>query len=224
LGAKDLCRALLTQSLPADPELAEHLRRTIDSIVTEIYIFVCCFSEEGDLLSQWRAYCPQGGGVSLGFDPIELRDIASGQGFTLVKCIYDESRAIALLNAIIQDAVVSRQAGTPLEKISQSFLGWFFQIAPAIKNRSFWEEREWRLVSLPKWTSDQRVRYREGDTLITPYFEVDLAVEGKRMQLMEAYTGPTRYADIAPTTISNLLRSQLVDCRQVNPTRSSFRI
>lgn len=89
-----------------------------------------------------------------------------------MKCIYDESRAIALLNAIIQDAVVSRQAGTPLEKISQSFLGWFFQIAPAIKNRSFWEEREWRLVSLPKWTRDQRVRYREGDTLITPYFEV----------------------------------------------------
>ena len=149
LGAKDLCRALLTQSLSADPELAEHLRRTIDSIVTEIYIFVCCFSEEGDLLSQWRAYCPQGGGVSLGFDPIELRDIASGQGFTLVKCIYDESRAIALLNAIIQDAVVSRQAGTPLEKISQSFLGWFFQIAPAIKNRSFWEEREWRLLPSP---------------------------------------------------------------------------
>ena len=36
------------------------------SVISKEYQFISSFSEEGDLLSQWRAYCPKGG-VSLGF-------------------------------------------------------------------------------------------------------------------------------------------------------------
>jgi hypothetical protein len=199
------------------------LKQALESIA-HVYIYVCCFSQEGDLLSQWRAYCRDGGGVSLGFDPIELRGIAAAQGFTLVKCIYDERQAIALINGLIQDAVVARRAGIPLDKISETFIGLFLQIAPAIKHGSFWEEREWRLVSSPKRMDDPRGRYREGDTLITPFFDLGLVPAGGRMRLVEAYIGPTRHADtIATTAIGNFLRSQQVDCRVVRPTRTPFR-
>lgn len=46
-------------------------------------IFCCSFSEEDNLLSQWRGYCPKIGGVSLGFDRYKLRDKASKNGFKL---------------------------------------------------------------------------------------------------------------------------------------------
>lgn len=52
-------------------------------------IFVASFSEKSDLLSQWRGYCPQGPGVSIGFDMDLLRQYSIENGFKLEKCIYD---------------------------------------------------------------------------------------------------------------------------------------
>ena len=51
--------------------------------------YVVCFTQEKDLLSQWRAYCPPGAGYSLGFSSEYLIESAKSQGFKLVKCIYD---------------------------------------------------------------------------------------------------------------------------------------
>jgi hypothetical protein len=182
-GASDLGRVQITQSLHYDAELAQHLRQALDSIA-RVHIYVCCFSEEGDLLSQWRAYCRDGGGVSLGFDPMELRSIGASQGFTLVKCIYDAGRAIALINGLIQDAVAARRADIPLDK-----------------------------------------RYREGDTLITPFFDLSLVSGGGRMRLVETYAGPSRHPGVVTTTaLTNFLISQQVDCRGVRPTHTPFRL
>ena len=36
--------------------------------IENISIYVCSFSEKKDLLSQWRGYCPNGNGFSIGFD------------------------------------------------------------------------------------------------------------------------------------------------------------
>ena len=52
-------------------------------------IFVACFSEAGDLLSQWRGYCPDGIGFSIGFDYEELKTVASAQECFVGRCIYD---------------------------------------------------------------------------------------------------------------------------------------
>ena len=38
--------------------------------------FVASFSENGDDLSQWRAYCPGGAGFSIGFDSEALEPIS----------------------------------------------------------------------------------------------------------------------------------------------------
>src|SRR3954470_9187707 len=35
-------------------------------------VFICCFSEDGDLLSQWRAYTDDGRGVAIGFRTTRL--------------------------------------------------------------------------------------------------------------------------------------------------------
>ncbi|WP_305842239.1 DUF2971 domain-containing protein [Photobacterium leiognathi] len=52
-------------------------------------IYVASFSENADLLSQWRGYCPQGSGVSIGFDSEILNAYCENQGYRLEKCIYD---------------------------------------------------------------------------------------------------------------------------------------
>jgi len=55
-------------------KLTQHLL-TIDDGITNTYIV--CFSEKGDLLSQWKGYANQEEGVSIGFDPsILLNDLS----------------------------------------------------------------------------------------------------------------------------------------------------
>ncbi|MEC6816983.1 DUF2971 domain-containing protein [Photobacterium toruni] len=52
-------------------------------------IYVASFSENADLLSQWRGYCPQGAGVSIGFDLDILNAYCESHGYRLEKCIYN---------------------------------------------------------------------------------------------------------------------------------------
>ena len=52
-------------------KLRSGLRESVES--TACY-FVCCFSEDGDDLGQWRAYAADGQGYALGFDRQELED------------------------------------------------------------------------------------------------------------------------------------------------------
>ena len=55
--------------------------------------FVASFSENGDQLSQWRAYCPKGNGFSIGFRYSDLSYLLKTTGFRLVKCIYGSGGA-----------------------------------------------------------------------------------------------------------------------------------
>jgi hypothetical protein len=51
-------------------------------------VYVASFTEEGDLLSQWRGYCPKGG-FSVGFASNLLSDVANKHDSFLLPCIYD---------------------------------------------------------------------------------------------------------------------------------------
>jgi hypothetical protein len=53
-------------------------------------IFVTCFSEEWDDLSQWRGYTKSGDGYALGFDRARLEARAADAGYRLVKVEYGE--------------------------------------------------------------------------------------------------------------------------------------
>ena len=61
-------------------------------------VFVSSFSERNDLLSQWRGYCPQGAGVSIGFDQRLLLKYCEENRFKLEKCIYklEDQQALIL--------------------------------------------------------------------------------------------------------------------------------
>jgi hypothetical protein len=66
----------------------EAIWNEIEKLRKERYIFVVSFSTKPDLLSQWRAYCPQGG-YNFGFIKDNLKEIASNQDFELVKLTYN---------------------------------------------------------------------------------------------------------------------------------------
>jgi hypothetical protein len=75
-----------------------------DSLVahTRRGYFVLSFSEWGDLLSQWRAYCPGGYGYSLGFaQNNRLFTSAKDHHFNLIRCEYEPAKQRKLCTYLV---------------------------------------------------------------------------------------------------------------------------
>ncbi|HJX83468.1 MAG TPA: DUF2971 domain-containing protein, partial [Candidatus Angelobacter sp.] len=65
--------------------------------------FAFCLSAKGDLLSQWRSYCPSEGGYSIGFKKSDLESIFKPQNFDIGPCVYGERFQREFVAALLQD-------------------------------------------------------------------------------------------------------------------------
>jgi len=180
LHAVDLAQAYV-QRLKSqhNPLLMSTLSLTLEGMPGNT--FVISFSEDGDVLSQWRGYC-RSGGYSMDFDSQKLRQFADEQRFVLVKCTYDRTEQEQLIQNLILQAIREFPHYIPTgtvpaviteEERARFFSAqWFFpkmqRLASAMKDPAFKEEREWRLIGallLPLPPLDVRPR----GSLLIPY-------------------------------------------------------
>lgn len=129
-------------------------------------VYVACFCEDGDLLSQWRGYAGSGG-YALGFDSALLQPAASTtyMGKNLAQVKYGITEAIDE----IEDLLGSMDPGSgnhPGVQADHKFLTVLRQLAQ-VKNPGFREEREWRLLDISDEKRD--LRFREGPLGLIPY-------------------------------------------------------
>jgi Protein of unknown function (DUF2971) len=174
------------------------------SFLLEHLLFTCSFTEAGNLLSQWRAYCPPSAGVSIGFDPDSLLQAADGQGFQLVQCIYDRGQQSSLVEEWIDLVLVTKDdKEEPPTKAdpSQSYHAHFrsheerfLQVAARMKHAGFSEEQEWRLISrVGRDLMDPKIKFRAGKTWLIPYVDFTPPVtETGGLSLKHIYIGPAR--------------------------------
>lgn len=127
---------------------------------------VCSFSGESDSLSQWRAY---GGssGFAIGFAPEVLGAAVEKQNFFLVQCIYDPAAQRDVVRALVEEVLDEYISKSPIPaivtgegefdkesveifwKTGGNLLPDLYTYAPILKDHSFEEEREWRIISRP---------------------------------------------------------------------------
>lgn len=202
-------------------------------------VFVGSLSEAGDKLSQWRAYCPTGG-FSIGFDPKLIQLQAERQQFQLVKCEYDVERQRAICNALVaQGCSAARECERMPEvnpklrttsKESLQTLGlWhrfvepLMRIGPALKNPSFEEEHEWRVIRGPFDEPDHSVRFRAGKYTVIPYREFALADGDDQLDLEEIIVGPNPDPEQAIESVEYLLKVRNVRCKRVRGYAGTYR-
>ena len=77
------------------------LRQELDKVIAN-EIYVASFTEKPDLLSQWRGYCPAGGGVGIGFDLSALETFCKRQGYKLEKCVYDHQEQKKQIRSLVK--------------------------------------------------------------------------------------------------------------------------
>lgn len=167
-----------------DMALLEDMRLYVGSAAKRYYIF--SLSEERDLLSQWRAYCPPGGGYSIGFPTKQLGLMANEQGFTLAPCIYDENVQYRIVSEFVSAFLLKYRAslasgGTREEDIRKQICWEFGQhvtrFGIALKHRAFREEKEWRLISPMIQEPHAQLDYSPTSTRVVPFYRFRLADE-----------------------------------------------
>ena len=181
--------------------------------ISGLALYVACFSEVHDSLSQWRGYCPPSFGYSVGFDGDLLRPIAREQGFELRPCIYDRALQTQAVNEWAREAVAVLEANYPTgadpveytRANCNTFLQKFVAFAPYMKDLSFKDEREWRLVGMVP-SNDPRVGLRPGKSLLVPYVPVKLSSAAERSPVWNICVGPTPHIELAMNSLTHLFQ------------------
>lgn len=179
-------------------------------------LFVTSFSAVGDLLSQWRAYCPVTGGFAIGFTTAAL--IESTNIFA-IPCIDDQGRQKEFIELLLMLVLTKYREVTSIEEpgsdaaldmVSDEFLSGFLLLAAAFKHPGFAEEQEWRMFTL---AGPPDVLFREGRSGIVPYIELPLRKVKRGYPLRQVTVGPSPHIDLGKQAVDQFLTAnKLKDC------------
>lgn len=177
-------------------------------------VYVVSFTEEGDLLSQWRGYCPKGG-FSIGFHFDFLSQIAKIHDSDLLTCVYDpkiKKQIVEEFLVLHNKKYVEAKDGTKqynsdqlARTITNEFIISLYAIAPMLKHESFKEEKEWRIVS-SRLRIQPEIKFRANESKIIPYIEISLCQGGEEVNFKSIYCGPDSNNQLSKKAVMQLLK------------------
>ena len=199
--------------------------------IESMNICVCSFSEERDSLSQWRAYGDSTSAYAIGFYSGHLAAMVALENLYLAPCLYRAEEKNALLTALVDEVfeenaarvrngeqlwdAVKERGFKPDEKILTPRGGnlgaYLHRYAPILKDASFSEEREWRIISRPLMCTGERYGFRQGRSMIIPYYRFPLSATDQQIKIDEIVIGPTPHIRQSQRSVFSLLVSMDLD-------------
>lgn len=185
-------------------------------------LFVACFCEDGDALSQWRSHA--GDGYSLGLRTAALETVgvrveraglrrviyAAEQQNALIQRVLD--RALAVVGAAASASEDERRA---IAEVVLEFLAdHLIEFVASFKPPTFREEAEWRLaVALDTGYAGEgtwQLQFRVEAGHPVPYVELDISPRGgpAASPVAEIVCGPIDRGDLAARSLQLLLKSR----------------
>jgi len=141
-------------------------------------VYICCFCEKDNLLSQWRSYGENGSGISIGFDPYGFTRFTGPDLppqeiglMRLWKVFYKDE----VKNDIIEKALdlnfekYNNESQTSLAKKAAEAIHFFM---PTFKDKDFAEENERRLIFTPSKECQVMPAYRYRREMLVPYYSL----------------------------------------------------
>ena len=168
--------------------------------------YICSFSKNGDLLSQWRAYADNGHGIAIGFNRdyfnfFSTPGVLSSVHTNISDVIYSESQQNEHIDEVI-NLILSpfkNDEGKGMNFMNAvTFMDKYSRIC---KNEAFLEEDEVRIIHTPMIMGDKEggtrihggisdLNYRVSAKTITSYFELDFSGEKKHNAILDIILGP----------------------------------
>jgi hypothetical protein len=192
-------------------------------VATKGNVFLASLSERGDDLSQWRAYCRENGGLSVGMDAAQLRAISATLGCIIFPVLYDPAQQDALCKTVVtevQQLIAAK--GTPLPLI-EAFSN-ILLAASVMKSPAFESEREWRIVGFRvAMANKDDVRFRPGRSTLIPYIPIEFPKDDKSPLFTHVYCGPTPHPALAVEAVRGVFRKAQKTIPEIAATSVPFR-
>jgi hypothetical protein len=184
----------------------------INPDATAAPIFLTCFSEKGDDLSQWRAYGSGEGGYSIGFDAKKFIELGAPNDVFLFAVDYDETRQNLLLDDIIKWLIELYLAGSGLdprppdkEWAEQLVFYWLQNVSPfavGVKHVAFAAEQEWRLFQYCRPEETAKFEFRQRASFMSRHLPLRLP---KPLPIVSVRIGPVRHPQLSRIAVGDLL-------------------
>ena len=184
-------------------------------------VYVSCFCEDGDLLSQWRGYAQRGDGYAIGVGAEALFESGfRGLKFFFGKVEYSRDKQERVIQSIITmviDGLAQLTGGMSLQEAESTINQCcevlrqsLWHLLAASKNALFSEENEWRAMCLlPKRETLKRVQFRSSGNKLIPYIEVAFArpqdTPVQSFPIAQIFHGPTLHPELSKSSLKLLL-------------------
>ena len=197
-----------------------------------------CFSQDGDVLSQWRAYSNDGNGYVLGFRAKDLLRLP----IKGLKVEYNEKKQIKEIKAMIK--ALHEVEESEDEKFGEDFINACVEIAndlTSYKNPAFSEEKEVRLVHLVNFIKSnnslkivdpggiafgkdfaaQEIKFLMSQNAPKTYLDIDFSNGEKNFPIKEVIIGPKN--TVLSSAISVYLETLNIKNVEIKRSKASYR-
>lgn len=220
---RELKKRIGRTKCPVNKNILVEIRRSLQKI-NQWHICIASFCEEGDLLSQWRGYGNQGKGYAIGFNLDKLTRIAKNQAFVLWPCVYNPILQSELVDYLIEswcsDFFDSKVKHEDMMTIVHTGV---CQLAPILKDESFSEEKEWRLVSPVLSDRSPLFAFREGAYSLIPYLNFKI-IDSQGKDCIERTTvGPSPHMGLARSSLASFFLSCRLPTVDIVESKIPFR-
>ena len=214
--------------------------------------YVVCFSNDGDLKSQWREYGFEGKGVSIGFNRRNLKSSLT-QNLIGKYLLYDIDKQEQVLNILVQKSVefflsIKDNFGWNPYRFEQfaavRILDFLQGVISDYKNSSFKEELEYRLEYSIELTANKRykpdIKFRGNKRNIIPFVELETEYHYlqrtkkkdeimptlllKQLPIEEIVIGPSLDFDSVSYGIKKLLEKHNYSNIELKPSSIPYRL
>jgi hypothetical protein len=155
-------------------EYVQQLKTLIDEPSSE-GVYICCFCQKDNLLSQWRGYGANGAGVSVQFDSTVFSDWTGADCqhglMRFWKVFYKPETQRRIIDAAINFAF-SFNKGLPSSQLAERAADAIQFFIPTFKNTDFAEEAEWRLIFTPNCQCTIGPVFRVRGSMLVPYYRL----------------------------------------------------
>ena len=139
-------------------------------------VYICCFCEKDNLLSQWRGYGANGAGVSLEFAPKEFADVAGPDNphglLRFWKVFYKSETQDNIVELAIDRYSPAMNRGQSIAELARKAADAIRFFIPTFKNADFQEESEWRLIFTPSPYTAIMPRFRVSRNMLVPFYSL----------------------------------------------------
>lgn len=211
----------------------EALEKAIDFIKEQDSPYILSMTTNNDLLSQWRGYTNNGVGVNIGFSNKFFEE----NNLKVYKCIYEVEKQKEIINHILTQSIfmfigITNSQGIfkDSEEIEHSQYNEAVNIAgkyfidrtvffcSLIKDKSFIEEDEWRLLL---YNEKSEINFLNKGNYFRPYKKIK--IKNLNESIIEVIMGPNSQEQLCELSLKMLFNKYNIEIEKLKQSEIPYR-